>query len=230
MPEPPRRVELEAAPVLLGVDHEHPAGADDQVVEVGPGLDAYDRMLGLELSDLAIDGCITKAPCGGQVAGPSPVDRGKQGLKRSVAAEATGIPLAAVPAPANRHDSPLLAPTLDKTLDTLTRLGPLPTTITVALDAAYDSDTTRTTLAERNLAGQVAHKGIRAPIQATSRWPVERTHAWGNQFGKLRWCTERTTPVVAFWLALAHTIITLGRLLRRAWTCYRWEGRPRSRP
>ena len=193
-------------------------------------LDAYDRMLGLELSDLAIDGCITKAPCGGQVAGPSPVDRGKQGLKRSVATEARGIPLAAVPAPANRHDSPLLAPTLDKTLDTLARLGPLSTTITVALDAAYDSDTTRTTLAERDLAGQIAHKGIRAPIQATSRWPVERTHAWGNQFGKLRWCTERTTPVVAFWLALAHAIVTLGRLLRRAWTCYRWEGRPRRRP
>jgi len=147
-----------------------------------------------------------------------------------VATEARGIPLAAVPAPANRHDSPLLAPTLDKTLDTLARLGPLSTTITVALDAAYDSDTTRTTLAERDLAGQIAHKGIRAPIQATSRWPVERTHAWGNQFGKLRWCTERTTPVVAFWLALAHAIVTLGRLLRRAWTCYRWEGRPRRRP
>ena len=28
-------------------------------------LDAYDRLIGLELSDLAVDGCITKAPCGG---------------------------------------------------------------------------------------------------------------------------------------------------------------------
>ena len=48
-------------------------------------------MLGLELEHLAVDGCITKAPCGGQVAGPSPVDRRKQGLKRSVAVEAGGI-------------------------------------------------------------------------------------------------------------------------------------------
>jgi hypothetical protein len=32
------------------------------------------------------------------------------------------------------------------------------------------------------------------------RWVIERTHAWGNQDGKLRWCTERRTLVVAFWL------------------------------
>jgi transposase len=37
-------------------------------------LGAYDRLFGLELDHLAVDGCVTKAPCGGQVAGPSPVD------------------------------------------------------------------------------------------------------------------------------------------------------------
>jgi transposase len=193
-------------------------------------LDAYDRLLGLELADLAVDGCITKAPCGGQTAGRSPVDRGKQGLKRSLATEAAGIPLAAVPAPANRHDSPLLAPTLDRALATLDQLGPLPTQPVVHLDAGYDSDKTRATLAERDLQGQIAHKGTPAPIQASKRWPVERTHAWGNNFGKLRWCTERRTPVVEFWLALAQAIITLGRLIRQAWTLYRWETRPRRRP
>jgi hypothetical protein len=76
-------------------------------------LAAYDRLFGLELEHLAVDGCITKAPCGGQTAGPSPVDRRKQGLKRSVATEARGIPLVAVPAPANQRDDGLLAATLD---------------------------------------------------------------------------------------------------------------------
>ena len=66
-------------------------------------LAAYDRMHGLQLEHLAVDGCITKAPCGGQTAGPSPVDRRKQGLKRSLVTEAGGIPLGAVPAPANHH-------------------------------------------------------------------------------------------------------------------------------
>ena len=43
--------------------------------------------------------CITKAPGGGQTAGPSPVDRRKQGLKRS-----PSRPLATLAAPANRRD------------------------------------------------------------------------------------------------------------------------------
>ena len=66
-------------------------------------LAAYDRMHGLQLEHLAVDGCITKAPCGGQTAGPSPVDRRKQGLKRSLVTEAGGIPLGTVPAPANHR-------------------------------------------------------------------------------------------------------------------------------
>jgi hypothetical protein len=39
-------------------------------------LEAYDRLIGLLLGDVAVDGCITKAPCGGEKAGKSPVDRG----------------------------------------------------------------------------------------------------------------------------------------------------------
>jgi hypothetical protein len=49
-------------------------------------------MHGLDLEHLAADGCVTKAPCGSRVAGPSPVDRRKQGRKRSVATEAHGVP------------------------------------------------------------------------------------------------------------------------------------------
>jgi hypothetical protein len=45
------------------------------------------------------------------------------------------------------------------------------------------------------------------PVQAGRRWPVERTHAWANQYGKLRWCTERRRLVVEFWLALAAAVI-----------------------
>lgn len=76
-------------------------------------LDAYDKIVGLGLEDLCVDGCIVKAPCGGQAAGPSPVDRGKQGTKRSVMVEGHGIPVGVQVAPANRHDSPLLAPALE---------------------------------------------------------------------------------------------------------------------
>ncbi len=70
-------------------------------------LETYDRLLGLELTDLAVECCITKAPCGGEMAGRSPVDRGNQGIKRSMVVDACGSPLGIVIALANRHDSPL---------------------------------------------------------------------------------------------------------------------------
>ncbi len=40
---------------------------------------AYDRVVGLDLSDAAVDGSIHKAPCGGDGTGKSLVDRGKSG-------------------------------------------------------------------------------------------------------------------------------------------------------
>lgn len=99
-------------------------------------FEAYDRFIGLELADIAVDGCITKAPCGGEKAGKSPVDRGKQGTKRSTAVDARGIPLGTVTAPANRHDSPLLVPTLEHASASV---GGLPELANVHLDRGYDS-------------------------------------------------------------------------------------------
>jgi hypothetical protein len=174
----------------------------------------------------AVDSCTTKAPCGGQVAGPSPVDRRKQGLKRSVAVEAAGIPLAAIPASANQRDDGLLA----ATLDAIAGVGPLPAQPVVHLDAGYDYQPCRQVLAARAMAGEIATRGVPAPIQAGRRWVIERTHAWANQYGKLRWCPERRRTVVEFWLALTSAVIVCGRLVRRAWTHYRWDSRPRRRP
>jgi hypothetical protein len=74
---------------------------------------------------------------------------------------------------ANRHDSPPLAPTLDR----LDELGPLPEDITEHLDSGYDSGKTRDTLAERGLRGQIAHKGEKAPSQPSRRWHGQRTNS-----------------------------------------------------
>jgi transposase len=131
-------------------------------------LAAYDRLFGLELEHLVVDGCITKAPCGGQVAGPSPVDRRKQGLKRSVATEARGLPLAAVPAAANHRDDGLLA----ATLDAVGLLGPLPQRPTVHLDAGYDYQPCRQVLSERGMAADIATRGKPTPVRlaVAGRW------------------------------------------------------------
>src|SRR4051812_44209942 len=88
------------------------------------------RLIGRDLDTIVVDGWITKAPSGGEKAGRSPVDRGTWGLKRSTLTEANGIPLPVVSAGANRHDAPLLAPTLAG----LTACGPRTPTPTLHLD------------------------------------------------------------------------------------------------
>ncbi len=189
-------------------------------------LEAYDKLIGLQLSDVAVDCCITKAPCGGEKAGRNPVDRGKQGIKRSALVDANGIPLGAVAAPANRHDSPLL----DETLGTLAVLGELPEQMSVHLDRGYDSRITREKLEDRGLLAVISEKGKPAPLQATKRWVVERTNSWHNAHKKLAWCTERRERVIDFWVAFSEVVIIIRRLVREGWSRYRWEERPRRRP
>lgn len=160
-------------------------------------LNANDRMIGLELAEVVVDGCSIEAPCGGEVAGRNPVDRGKQGFNRSRGMDGNGIPLGAVVATANRPDSPLLEPTLA----TLERVGPLPRAMTVHLDRGYDSAVTRQRLAARGLGAAIAEQGKPAPLTAGNRWVMARTNAWTNADKKLVWCTERRARVVDFRLA-----------------------------
>ena len=189
-------------------------------------LYSYDKMIGLELENLVVDGCIVKAPCGGEAAGRSPVDRGKQGTKRSLLVDGNGIPIGCVVAAANCNDSPLLSPTLEK----LARFGfDLPSRITVHLDAGYDSGKTRDLLDKLGCDWVISTSGT--PLQAGKRWVVERTNSWHNRgFRKLHICTERRTRVIEAFIALANAIIISRRLLAEAWTRYRWNGRPTRRP
>lgn len=189
-------------------------------------LSAYERMIGLDLDDLSVDGSITKAIGGGDYAGRSPVDRGKGGTKRSVLTEGTGVPLHLVCASANRHDSPLLEPTLAG-LEPFAAM--LPPTASVHLDAGYDSATTRALLRDLGLTGHIATKGIPAPIQTGKRWVVERTHSWINGYGKLRRITDRSADVIEFYTFLAAAITVIRSLIRQARTRYRWDTRPTTR-
>ena len=190
-------------------------------------LAAYDRIIGLQLADIPTDGCITKAPCGGDKAGPSPVDRRKGGLKRSAASEGTGVPLGVVSAGANRQDSPLLGPTLPAAT---TQVGPhWPPDVTVHLDAGYDYQITRSLLDGLGLHGEIARNGVPAPVQVGKRWVAERTHAWMNGYGKLRRCTDCDGKIVDFFLYLAAALVTVRALVREARTRYRWPTRPTTR-
>jgi hypothetical protein len=189
-------------------------------------LAAHDRVIGLELADIAVDGCLTKAPCGGEKVGPSPVDRRKGGLKRSTATGQRGIPLGIASAGASRHDLPLLEPTLHAML---AQASPVPAGARVHLDAAYHCDRARDLVTSLRFRAQIARPGLPAPVQASHRWPVERTNAWMNGYGKLRRCTERSGQVIDFYLYLAAALITIRQLIQRARTLYRWDTRPATK-
>ena len=189
-------------------------------------LQGYDRMIGLELDNLAVDGCITKAPSGGEVAGHSPVDRGKAGLKRSIVTKGTGLPLHLVLAGANRHDVAAAGTHPGQGFDKLNHLpgrahGP-------PRPRLRRPSHPRPARGARLRRRQV-RKGVPAPIQAGARWVVERTHSWMNGYGKLRRCTEKRAAVVDFYLFLAAALVVIRQLIQRARRRYRWPSRPTTR-
>jgi Transposase DDE domain len=116
-------------------------------------LDAYHHLIGLEISEVAVDCCVTKAPCRGEKAGRTLVDKGKRGIKRSMVVDAKGIPLGAVSAPANCHDSSLLVPTLEAASEALRAMpeGGSERPPRPRLDRGYDSPLSRERLAELGL-------------------------------------------------------------------------------
>src|SRR5204863_6182102 len=86
------------------------AGVFDRLSD--EAIAAYDRIIGLELSDCAVDGSQHKAPAGGQGTGKNPTDRGKIGWKWSLFADGNGVPVGWAIDGANRHDTILFEPTL----------------------------------------------------------------------------------------------------------------------
>lgn len=80
----------------------------------------------------------------------------------------------------------------------------------MSLDRGYDSDKTRSAPGELGFTGEIARKGIPAPIQAGKRWVVERSHAWMN-------------------VSLSAAIVRLRMLIRHATPRYRWNGHPTTR-
>ncbi|MEX2620717.1 MAG: IS5 family transposase [Egibacteraceae bacterium] len=98
-------------------------------------LAGYDRVKGLDLSEVSIDGSLHKAPCGGEGTGRNPTDRGKLGWKWSLATDRDGIPIGWAIDGANRNDIKLFEPTLNA----IEGRGLLTEIETLHLDRGYDA-------------------------------------------------------------------------------------------
>jgi hypothetical protein len=97
---------------------------------------AYDKVIGIDGADVAVDGSLQTSPCGAEKTGKNPTDQSKLGSTWSILTDAKGIPIGWTIEGANRNDSILLEPTLE---DAKTR-GWLAQVRTIWLDRGYDSD------------------------------------------------------------------------------------------
>jgi transposase len=186
-------------------------------------LAAYDRIIGLDLRDCAVDGSQHKAPTGGPGTGPSPVDRGKRGWKWSLFADRNGIPVGWAADGANRHDTVLLLPTLTAVVDR----GLLAECETLHLDRGYDNRVVRRHVADAGIDDLICSK-VRPRGTATAkklvplgmRWPIERTNSWLSNFGQLRRNTDRQPGHRLAQLALAIALLLTAKLIdwRNRWS------------
>jgi putative transposase len=124
-----------------------------------------------------------QGPFWGELVGPNPTDRAKNGVKRSILVEADGGPLAAVLAGANVHDTKLLA----ATLEAVVVKRPKPSEQApqhLCLDKAYDNPTGEETVAEHGYTPHIRRIGEEKLDEAgekrhpARRWVVERTLGW----------------------------------------------------
>jgi len=190
-------------------------GAFQHLVE--EAINAFDKVIGLDLSEVSVDGSLHKAPMGGEGMGPNPTDRGKTGWKWSIATDTNGVPIGWVTEGANRNDSILLAPTLDDVKER----GLLADVETLWLDRGYDSELTRTRLVERGITdAMIAKKRKRGSATGSKRqpmglrWPVERTNSWLSNFGQMRRNTDRFTTHRLAQFALAVALIITVKLVK----------------
>jgi transposase len=199
------------------------AGVFEQLAE--EAICGYDRICGLDLTEVSIDGSLHKAPCGGEGTGPNPTDRGKLGYKWSLFSDTGGIPLGWAIDGANRHDIILLEPTLE----TVAQRGLHHDVETIHLDRGYDASTVRdalavhgitdTVIAVKRKPGEPKPAGPQ-PLRLGLRWAVERTNSWFSNFGQLRRNTDRRTIHRLAQIALAVALIITIKLIdwSRRWS------------
>lgn len=180
-------------------------------------LAAFDRIIGLDLSEVSVDGSLHKAPYGGEGTGPNPTDRGKLGWKWSVGSQRHGVPIGWVIDGANRNDIRMLIPTIEAIAAT----GLLVDIDTLHLDRGYDYPVVREWLGAFGLDDLNVQRrgtkepGRKQPVRLGLRWIVEATNSWWSNYGQLRRSTDRRRRHRHAALCLATTILIVGKLI--AW-------------
>ncbi len=152
---------------------------------------------------------------GGDLVGPNPTDRGKNGTKYHILSTRDGLPLHVELSGANRHDSMLVEPVLDN-LTPVKGVGrgrPRRRPVKFHADKAYDNKRVRTYLRRRGIPARIARIGVESKERlGKHRWVIERTMSWFLAYRKLATRYDRTATTVLGLAALAITITCARRL------------------
>ena len=127
-----------------------------------------------------------------------------------------GTPLGVRLSPANRHDSLMLAPTLDAVPGVRHGRGrPRKRPKKLHADKAYDHRRCRRECRARGIAPRIARRGIESSTRlGRHRWVVERTFAWLAQFRRLTVRYERRADLHLALTTLACAVICMRQIRR----------------
>jgi transposase len=153
---------------------------------------------------------------GGAETGPNPTDRGKPGTKRHLVVDGRGTPLGVRLSPANRHDSLMLAATLDAVPGVRSGRGrPRRRPKKLHADKAYDHLRCRKECRARSIAPRIARRGVETSERlGRHRWVVERTLAWLARFRRLAIRYERRADIHEAFVTLGCALICLNQIRR----------------
>ena len=178
-------------------------------------LAIYDELIGIDMSDVAIDGSVQLAPGGGPDTNICPASKGRQAMKWSIGVDANGIALGGIVVTGSANDYPLLQPTLDEIcardwtaaierlhLDRGYGYPSLPDKLT-----RHQINDVIVTMRKMPGQGRVHLAGIRR------RWPVERTNSWMTNFKQLKINNDRTLEHRLAAIQLAFAILIIYRLV-----------------
>jgi transposase len=159
--------------------------------------------------DLILDSCSARAKRGGDLTGPNPTDRAKQGTKYHVAVMGDGVPVACVATAANVHDTVLFERLFLGAFAVMARIR------TVFADKGYDAEANRE-LCRAFGAEPCLHKRGRPHGSGLGqrRWPVERSNAWVLENKRLALRYDRLGFIIQSLLQAACIFLVAGRLAR----------------
>ncbi|MFC9431027.1 IS5 family transposase [Streptomyces sp. NPDC056987] len=170
----------------------------------------------LDLSRVVLDSAHVRAKKGGELTGPSPVDRGKPGSRMHILSDAAGLPLVVGLSAANTHDSQGLKPMV---AGLHTRHDPengwhyQPGKLHA--DKAYDIPDLRKWLRRKRIGVRIARKGIESSERlGRRRRVIERTMSWLTSYRRLSHRYERQSRNYLAFLGLAAALCCYKRLIR----------------